>query len=220
MTTDLSNAYCTIEELKGHLISSNGIDSVRVTNFSLDDDELLNVAIQSASEYLDDYFNTTFYAITETRYFTPTMQDLLYIDDLISLTTLKTDDDGDRTYETTWATTDYWLEPTNANTRRKPKPYRQIRIDNDNGNYVFPINVRNGVEITGQWGYCTEANRPMQIKQAVLLLAHRWFKRKDSIYGVEGSPQLGAQTIQMQMKMDDDILALLNSISKRGGYYV
>ena len=58
----LSNAYCTLKELKDHVIANGG------GAFSAADDNNLEIAIEAASRWLDSYYQTSFYARTETRY--------------------------------------------------------------------------------------------------------------------------------------------------------
>jgi len=152
--------------------------------------------------------------VSETRYYTAEWYDLLMLpDDLLSISTLKTDDNADGTYNITWTTDDYVLEPRNASLNGEP--YRQIRINRKIGDYSFPINVYDGVEIAGSWGYASSA--PAPIKEACLLLAHRLWKRKDAIFGTAGAPVIGGvQIVQAKIEQDRDIMALLMSISKRG----
>ncbi len=203
----ITNGYCTLSELKGHIIANGGGD------FTPEDDTNLEIAINAVSRWLDNHFDTSFYARTETRYYDAQWYDLLYVDDLLTVTTLKTDEDEDGNYETTWANTDYWLEPRNAATNKRP--YRQIR-QRATGDYSFPVGVEYGVEITGAWGYCTEANRPAEIKQFTLLMSHRLWKRKDAIFGVAGTPALGVQIIQARITADEDLMLLLTGIDRRG----
>lgn len=207
----INNGYCTRQELKNHMMSAGG------GSFTVEDDPNIDIAIEAISRLVDYLHQTTYYGATETRYFTAHWSDLLYVDDLISVTTLKTDDDYDGTYETTWATTDYWLEPRNARVKanaQDKRPYRQIR-QNPNGDYAFPTNDY-AIEIAGVWGYTTTV--PTVIKQAVLLAGHRVFKRKDSIFGIAGTPALGVQVIQARIQQDSDIMQLLSGTDLRGFY--
>ncbi len=205
-----SNYYITIPELKGHIQAADG------AVFTDADDKNLEFAIRASCEWLEDWFDTTFYARTETRYFSPEHADLLYTDDLLTVTTLKTDTTGNGSFDTTWATSDYILEPRNAQNGRKPKPYRQIRISR-NGDYAFPV-FNYSTEITGTWGYCTIDNIPSGIQQFVLLMSHRLWKRKDAIFGIAGAPQLNVQVIQARITKDDDLMQLLQGIDRRGFY--
>lgn len=200
----ITNGYATVEELQAHIDASGdaGFDGADTANMEL--------AIEAASRWVDDYCGTRFHASTETRYFTADWHDLLYVDDLISVTTLQTDDDYDGVYETTWATTDYILEPRNAALRSRP--YRQIRV-NVNGDYSFPRNVVDGVKIAGSFGYATAA--PAPVKQACILIAHRLWRRKDTIFGIAGTPGLGVTVIQAKIGADSDVTALLQAVDVR-----
>lgn len=207
----INNGYCTLQELKDHLASSGD------ATFTTNDDANMEIAIEAVSRVIDSITGTNYYGVAETRYFTARFGDLLYVDDLISITTLKADEDYDGVYETTWTTTDYILEPRNARVKANAsdrEPYRQIRT-NWNGDYVFP-GYDHAIEIVGTWGYTTVA--PAPIKQATLLAAHRMYKRKDSIFGVAGTPQLGVTIVQAKVQQDSDIMLLLNSINQRVFY--
>ena len=78
----LINGYCTLEQLKGAIDATNGGN----TTWTLQEDANLERAISAVSRWLDNYFNTSFYARTETRYYSPTFSngDLVYVDDLLS----------------------------------------------------------------------------------------------------------------------------------------
>lgn len=115
------------------------------------DNTKIDLILQEVTRWIDEYVGRTFRTYTATLYFTANSGDLLLLDrDLISITSIKTDEDGDRTWERTWATTDYDLEPYNATTDEKP--YTAIRIT-PQGNLAFPAGMRKGVEIAGKWGF-------------------------------------------------------------------
>lgn len=192
----ITNGYCTLADLKARLFT--GTPTVDATR-----DTILEDVIEAASRWIDDQCGRRFYTASETRTYTAQDYDLLFIDDLVSVTTLKTDEDEDRTYETTWATTDYDLEPENAALRGAP--YTMIRITPD-GDYSFPVGVRRGVQIAGSFGYASTVPDP--VKQACLMQAARLYKRKDAILGVAGVGQLGQQTVQ-RVPSDDEIMELL-----------
>lgn len=84
-----------------------------------------------------------------TRYYSARSGGALLVDPFVSITSIKTDDDGNRVYETTWATTDYDLEPANAVS--DGMPYTSFATTPD-GAYSFPSYAR-GVQIIGQWGF-------------------------------------------------------------------
>jgi len=95
-----------------------------------------------------------FYALTATRYFDGNGWVRLYVGDLIAITTLKADEDGDYAYEDTLvANTDYWLWPDNplANT-----PYRAIELNPNSAVLTtWPLGRRR-VQVVGSWGFSAE----------------------------------------------------------------
>lgn len=200
----MTEPYASIEQLQGHIDATGGV------SWNAADLENMTLALDAATRWLDERLDTRFRAVSEARYYTARWYDLLTIDDLVSLTSLKTDDDDDGVYETTWTATDYRLEPRNA--AAKNRPYRDIRIT-ANGSYAFPTRVDDGVEVTGLFGYAAEP--PAPIVQACLLMAHRLWMRKDAIFGVAGTPGLGVTVVQARIQDDADILALLDGIDRR-----
>lgn len=113
------------------------------------DDAILKDAIEAASGMIDNMTSKQFRVYTETLEFKAEAGGHLDIPALLSITTLKTDDDGDRTYENTWASTDYDLLPYNA--AQFGEPYTRLETTPD-GNYSFPT-VSKGVELDAKWGY-------------------------------------------------------------------
>lgn len=195
----ITNGYATVQELQEH------IDPSGAASFSAGDRELMETAIEAASRWIDHVTGTRFYTVSETRVYQAEWHDLLYIDDLVSLTSLKTDDDDDGVYEVTWQATDYMLEPRNA--ALGGRPYRQIRTRR-NGEYSFPRNET--VQVTGAFGYSSTV--PAVVKQACLLIAHRLWRRKDAIFGVSGTPGLGVTVVQARITADNDVMALLSAL--------
>ena len=97
---------------------------------------------------------TAIYALTATLVFDGDEGTELVVPDLISVTSLKTDDNKDRTFETTWAATDYLLYPANAQpTKEWGRPYSRVLVDTEAGTEdVFTQGLQT-VEIVGNWGY-------------------------------------------------------------------
>ena len=178
------------------------------------DDDALERCIQSASREIDNYTQRRFYTVEETRYYTACDYDLIFVDDLVSVTTLKTDEDGDRVYEVTWAATDYDLMPFNAQLESIPKPYTWIQVTPE-GDYSFPTNVEKGVEITGAFGY--SSTTPDPINQACVLRAIWLYKRKDAVFGVAGMSGMGS--IVLRIEHDPDLKMLLDPFKPAGSYW-
>lgn len=181
--------------------------TIRIAGNVFNDSELENV-IEAASRAIDAHCKRRIYAATETRYYSPVMYDWLEVNDLLSVTTLKTDEDDDRTYENTWATTDYDLLPVNA--ALDGEPYTMIQITPD-GDYTFPCGVKT-VQIAGSFGYASTT--PDEVNEACLILSTRLFKRRDAPFGVAGTPDLGELR---NIRIDDpDVISLLKGVRKVG----
>jgi len=195
----ITNGYATLAEIKARL----GI----VTGDTADDTKMESI-VEALSRAIDELTARRFYldASDATRYFTAEFPEVLYAGDLVSVTTLATDASGSRAYEYTWsATRDYDLEPFNA--ALDGKPYFRIQVT-PRGLYSFPT-LAKGVKLIGKWGWPAV---PRPIAEACLLAGEKLFKRKDAIFGVVGSPEMG--TLKQMMRDDPDLAMLLNPYMK------
>ncbi|MDO8704075.1 MAG: phage head-tail connector protein [Sulfuricaulis sp.] len=113
------------------------------------DDARLLAALESVSRWIDNYCQRHFFVITATRTFTAIVKDYLDLEgaepDLLSITSLKADEDDDWDYDNTWDTGDYHLLPFNDFPKRRVKTKA-------GGSYRFS-SQEEGVQIVGQWGY-------------------------------------------------------------------
>ena len=106
-------------------------------------------ALEGVTQEIDKWSNRTFKSVSETRYFTADDGDEILIDDLISVSAVRMDQDGDRTYETTLSTSDWELGPWNATSSGEPYTVLSRR---PNGSYSF-TSARRGIQVVGVWGY-------------------------------------------------------------------
>ena len=194
----ITNGYCTLSELKAAL---------RITDST--DDTLLENAIEGASRRIDAYCGRYFYQQSQTvKIFARNELQVFLRDDLVSITTLTTDDAGDQTFSTTWtANTDYALEPYDANLLGIPY-YRVTAV----GGKTFPFFTTPplpGVSIAGVWGYPTV---PDDVREACVLLAARGFARYNAALGVVG---FGDMAVQVRA-VDPDVRDFLNKYVKMG----
>jgi len=195
----ITNGYTTLTDFKKRIEIDDSLD-----------DGKLETVITAASRFIDNLASRRFYAATDTRYYTAELADFLQIDDLLSVTTLKTDNDGDRTYENTWATTDYDLRPFNATL--DGWPYRWIETT-PNGDYRFPT-IAKGVELKGSFGFASTT--PAPIEEACILVANRIIKRADTPLGVSAEFALGQQAVIVkELRADPDIMALIMPYANR-----
>ncbi len=191
----ITNGYASLAEVKAAM---RIIDSV--------DDDLLELAIESASRQIDGHCERVFYSTDTVRIYTALNSYLTEIDDLSTITELKTSSDGDG-FDTTWAATDYQLEPLNGQAGGISSPATFIRAT---GDYLFPrLGDEALVRITGTFGW---AAIPTAIKQATLILAQRQFKRYDSPLGVAGIGDIGIIRVS---RIDPDVAALVAPFRRR-----
>lgn len=197
----LTNAYCTLSDLK----TSLAIEDIT-------DDTALEAAILTSSRMIDDYTGRFFYrdgttAAPVVRYYTAQDWYTCNVDDFVSLTQIATDDNFDQLYTTIWQSDDYMVEPVN-NPRRGWPLSRLLAIDS----YIFPYNLPQSVKVTAVWGW---PSIPAEIQMAAKLQASRLFIRRQSPFGIAGTPDLG--TVRLSSRLDPDVEALIRPFRKMNG---
>ena len=141
----MTNPYADLTTLK-----FSGVLNITGTSY---DTRLLEL-LEAVSRLIDRYCNRHFYVLVTTRKFDGDGATELVVPDLISVTSLKTDDNKDRTFETTWAATDYLLYPPNAEpTKEWGRPYARILVDTEAGSEDVFTAGRQTVQLDGKWGY-------------------------------------------------------------------
>lgn len=186
----ITNGYATLAQIKA---SARIDDSV--------DDDLLELAVESASRQIDAACETQFFQSTTTRIYTPRDSYVTEIDDLVSVTTIKTSSAADGVFDVTWQSTDYQLEPLNNLAGGIASSYNSIRAV---GDYTFPISGGEAtVQVAGTFGY---SSIPTAITQATILLASRVFKRNDSPLGVTGFGDIGVIRVG---RFDPDVESMI-----------
>ena len=171
------NGYITDDEfeiaLKGSAFTSTGHDDDR------------DRAIEAASRSIDQFTARRFYQDTtlSTRYYTPTDTRHLEVDDIsVSTGLVVSQDTGlDNTFEQAWTVDDYSgsfgfrLQPENEGA-----PWN--RLESLSG--VWPT-IRRSIKVVAKFGF---AAVPTEVAAATLLLATRYYTRKDAPFGVIDSP--------------------------------
>ncbi len=177
-------AYATVAELAEYLgLSTNLIAGVVVTEARTD---RLEQALDAATAHIEQDTGRVFASSTATKRLTCNGGDVIHIPDLVSVTTLKVDDNADGVYERTLTTTDYELNTYHETQAGWPYEYI-VRLDAE-----WPIRTYAGrrrlVEIVGVWGWSAV---PTPIKQACLLLSARLVQRSNAALGVQSVGDLG-----------------------------
>jgi hypothetical protein len=120
--------------------------------------------------------------------------------------TVAFDSNGNGSY--TIATTAFRAMPANA-PAYDGRPYTALLFDLG----VLPPFNANGIQVTAKWGWI---ETPSAVVYANLLQASRFLKRRDSPYGVAGSPDMGNE-IRLLAKLDPDVALSLRSYRAEWG---
>jgi hypothetical protein len=176
------------------------------------DDTALEAAITAASRMIDDYTERFFYVNGSvgspvTRYYTALDPYTINVDDITTVTEIATDDNFDFTYGTVFTTSDFMVEP--INNPIKGFPYNRLLAI---GSYIFPYQLPQAVRVKGVWGFTAV---PPEVNMATLIQSSRLFGRRQSPFGIAGSPEMG--TVRLYSRLDADVEVLLRPFRKNGG---
>lgn len=184
-------AWPSVAEVKSDIGIGDSTDDVRLS-------DCLDAAKTMIEHRCGQSFTLT---AAVARTFAPTSYRLLvlpvgsWIGDTTSLV-LKTDDNRDGVFETTWAATDYQLEPLPyGGAAAAPAVYadggggpaRRIRAISTRM-FPMPLYGRAVVEITAKWGWAVV---PAPIKRAAVQLTSELFKAADAPFGVAAFGDFG-----------------------------
>ena len=187
----ITNGYTTLASAKTLL-------GVTLTTHEAD----LERAIEAASRTIDQVAGRRFYAdgSATARIYTPDHPKTLFVDDISTTTGLVVA--SETTYGTwgqSWTINDW---TGSYGFRVEPADYGAPywRLEALSG--VWP-ETRHSVSVTATWGY---PSVPTEIAQACLLLATRYYKRKDTPFGLLDNPNAGATALP---KTDPDVYGLV-----------
>lgn len=172
--------------------------------------------LESASRSLEKTFGSRWWTTDagdpdEVRYYSPDNNSkLIYIDDLVELTELATDDLGGTSFGTAWTlNTDFVLEPLNAAT--DGEPWRRIRALGTSNNY-FRVAYPRSVRVTGRFGWETA---PEGVKIATHIIASQILKRlRDNPYGIVS---FGGEALRIS-RYDADVNRAMEPYDRRVPY--
>jgi hypothetical protein len=183
--------YSTTERVRNYLNIDDGSDDV-----------FIGAWITAVSRNIDNHCGRQFgnVAAAEERYFTPVWDRrscawFAPIDDLRSATGLVVlHEDG------TTVATDYTLLPRNA--PALGRPYERIKLESCTGEVAME---------SDQWGW---AAVPPSIEVAMWLQAARLAARRDSPFGIAGSPSVGNE-LRLLAQLDPDFRVALKPFVRK-----
>lgn len=188
------NEYATAAELKASI-------SLSSETFA---DADISRALTAASRGVDNATDRRFWADTtadKVRYYTPT-SDRVWIDDLVTLTTLEVDTGLNGSFSETWTVdTDFFLGPLNA--AEDGWPYTSIRVPAHSSRWL-PADYPRTVKVTGKYGWPAV---PDTVKHATMIIASKLVKRlREAPFGVIGDGELAMRVV----REDPEVQFLLN----------
>jgi hypothetical protein len=195
-------SYATLSEFKAAVGITDTVD-----------DSALQAVLDATDTLIDLHCDrkTGFGTASETRYYTAEDYEYVLTDDLVSVTTLQTDDDANGTYETTWTSgTDYVLAPRNA--ALDGFPYTEIDTS-VTWPRNFPKDVYLGVKVVGVFGF---PSVPAAVKQAEIIQANAVWASRVSPYAIVGSADLGG-ILRMSRALHPEAALILEPYRKRNG---
>ena len=190
----LTDRLVTEDDLKELLGISDNVDDNRLTLAA-------DAATQMVQAYCDRHFVQQEAATA--RVFVASTPWLLEVDDISTTTGLivKTDEDDDGVFETTWASTDYQLEPLNGKMGGQNWPYTRLRAvqsrewPSDYGQAV--------VQVTARWGWANpdgvDHYLPQPVEQAAQIQGVSIFKSADAPLGIAGFGDIGIMRLRQAM---------------------
>lgn len=154
------------------------------------DDTRIELAVSAATSMIQQYCRRQFVADANAtaRVYVATNRDLVFTEDFYTTTGLiiQTDGGADGTFDTTWTTSDYQLEPLNGEVFGDAWPYHTIRAI---GGLYFPMSYEEAlVKVTAKWGWTSV---PAAVKQAAVLQAITVFKSSDAPFGATPFAETG-----------------------------
>jgi hypothetical protein len=180
-----------------------------------DDDAEVAWAVTTASRAVDRHTHRQFglVAAPEARYYTARYHRRLGrwvvdIDDLMTSTGLEVMADLSDTGTYTDELDELAMRPVNA--APEGRPWTRLVVLPDSANQPRANDA--GVEVTARFGW-TEV--PVAVEQATLLQGSRFLSRRDSPYGVAGSPETGSE-LRLLAKLDADVAVTLSSYIRWG----
>jgi hypothetical protein len=169
------------------------------------DDNRLTVAADAATQMIQAYCNRHFVqqGSVSARTLVASTPWMIEVDDISTATGLiiKTDEDADGTFETTWASTDYQLEPLNGKLGGQDWPYTRIRAIKAR---EFPFDYGQAlVQVTARWGWANPADAalyiPQPVTEAALIQGVSVFKSAEAPLGIAGFGDIGIMRLRQAM---------------------
>ena len=186
------------------------------------DDDRLQASIDAATTMVQAYCDRQFIAddTTVNRVFVASTPWIVNVDDIATDTGLviKTDEDCDGVFETTWASTDYQLEPVNGRMSGQAWPFTRVRAVEsrewplDYGRALVQITAKFGWNLSATGGSGDLSYVPGSVLEAAKIQAVSLYKSADAPLGIAGFGDIGI--MRLRQAMHPVAMALLGPFRK------
>jgi hypothetical protein len=193
-------SYATLAEFK-EWVSEGSL-------FDAESDDQIQMVLDAVDLAVNRYCGRTFGVEQDvSKFYYPQSTDEVQVTDLLTVTSLASDTSGDRTYSLLFAPADASGQPAVR--------YDLIRLWPTTSKSFSPGRL---VKIVGDFGYVdANGNPPADVKTASLIMASRWWKRRETPLGILSATDLG--TFERLSKEDPDVSTLLAPYSgSRSGW--
>ena len=209
------DAYASLEMFRAYVRNQ--------TTLATDEDAAIaQIALESAARAIDRATGRTFQLATtaSARVFTAgistgavgwplyTRRYAVDVDGFFDTTSLAVAFDASGNGSYTTACTTFRVGPVNA--PATGKPYTSLLFDIG----TMPPLWEQGVEVTAKWGWNVV---PAPIVNANLIQAARFLKRRDSPFGIAGSPEMGNE-LRLLARLDPDVALLIQDYKLDWGF--
>ena len=190
--------------LTDRLVTESDLKDILGISDTVDDDRLTTAA-DAATQMIQNYCDRHFVQqdAATARVFIADTPWILQVDDISTTTGLviKTDEDGDGVFETTWSSSDYQLEPLNGKTGGQNWPYTRIRAIDAR---EWPSDYGQAVcQVTARWGWANPDAAtnylPHPVLQAAQIQAVSIFKSAEAPLGIAGFGDIGIMRLRQAM---------------------
>lgn len=192
--------YCTSAEYKAYVRIADTVDDAVIATY-------VTAASRAIDRATGRQFGQT--AAVEERFYTPLWDRrrnrwFVEVDDFATLTDAVVEVD-DTAY------TDYVAEPRNAVVKGRVYTRLVFGPSVAFGSFSSVLDRRDSAAVTIRWGWTAV---PTTIKGAQLLQTSRFMARRDSPYGIAGSPADGSE-MRLLAKVDPDVDVMLGDFKRR-----
>lgn len=195
--------YCTVAELKAMLLPIGQTTS--------DYDTQMQIAVSAASQAIEKAANRQFGQVASAIARSYTFDGMV----IEGRSAISIDDVMDTTnFAVAYGVhapvlgTDFRLWPYNA--AADGKPYTHLLLGTTTARFPY---TSGDITVTAKWGWNAV---PAAVHLAALIQAGRFFVRKDSLYGIAGSPDTGSET-RLLAKLDPDVALNIGSVRRWWG---